>query len=122
MSKAAASAAVFQGISSEDLENYFLPACKTIETDNAIGKLIFLFTKFIQKMTFARRAVLKMVAREQSKPGAKRHMSTLLWDMFSGSAPYREILMRTFHPGFWARFILDLITSLFPRSNNLRAE
>jgi flavin-dependent dehydrogenase len=116
LSKAAASTAVFQGISSEEFENYFFPACKSIENDNSIGKLIFLFTQQIQKRTFARRAVLKMVAREQKKPGSKRHMSTILWDMFTGSSPYREIFLRTLHPGFWGRFILDLISSLVPRS------
>jgi flavin-dependent dehydrogenase len=116
ISKAAAATAVFQGVSSEEFESYFYPACKQIENDNSIGKLIFLFTRLIQKFTFARRAVLKMVAREQTKPGAKRHMSTILWDMFTGSAPYREILIRTLHPGFWGRFILDLISSLVPSS------
>lgn len=116
ISKAAASTAVFQGISEEEFEDYFWPACELIETDNSIGKLIFLFTQQIQKRTFARRAVLKMVAREQSQPGAKRHMSTILWDMFTGSAPYKDILYRTFHPGFWGRFTLELISSLFTRS------
>jgi flavin-dependent dehydrogenase len=113
IAKAAASTAIFQGVSAENFENFFLPACKNIETDNSIGKVIFLFTQQIQKRTIARQAVLKMVAREQSKPGKNRHMSTVLWDMFTGSAPYRQILLRTFHPGFWGRFIMDIISSLF---------
>ena len=115
ISKAAASTAIFQGISEENFEEFIMPACKTIESDNSIGKLIFLVTQQIQKRTFARRAVLKMVSREQKLPGEKRYMSTILWDMFTGSAPYREILMRTLHPAFWSRFILDLASSLFFR-------
>ncbi len=115
VSKAAASTAVFQGISEDEFDKYFMPACKAIETDNSIGKLIFLFTQLIQRYAFARRAVLKMVAREQSLPGEKRYMSTILWDMFTGSAPYREIFMRTIRPAFWSRFILDLATSLLYR-------
>lgn len=120
VAKAAASAAVFQGISEQEFGEYFLPACNAIETDNTIGKFIFLFTEQIQKRTFARRAVLKMVSREQSVPGAKRHMSTVLWDMFTGSASYREIFLRTLHPGFWGRLILDLISTLFSRSADER--
>jgi flavin-dependent dehydrogenase len=115
IAKAAASTAVIQGISEDMFERYFLPACKNIETDNAIGKFMFNVTRLIQKYTFARRAVIKMVAREQTKPREKRYMSTILWDMFTGSASYREILQRTFHPGFWSRFIVDLITSLVSR-------
>jgi len=112
IAKAAASTAVFQGISADTFEQHFFPACKTVEIDNTIGKLIFLFTKQIQKRTFARRAVIKMVAREQSKPGKNRHMSTVLWDMFTGSAPYEKILLRTFHPGFWGGFLFYLGSAL----------
>jgi len=118
MAKAAASTAVFQGISADTFERHFLPACKTIENDNSIGKLIFLFTQQIQKRTFARQAVLNMVAQEQTKPSKKRHMSTVLWDMFTGSAPYGEILLRTLHPGFWGTFIVELVSSLFSPKNN----
>ena len=121
IAKAAASAAVIQGISKDAFEEFFLPACKNIESDNAIGKFVFNITRLIQKYSFARRAVIKMVAREQTKPSEKRYMSTILWDMFTGSASYREILMRAFHPGFWSRFIIDLITSLVsrPRTQNI---
>ncbi len=113
VAKAAASTAVFQGVSEQAFEDHFLPACKTIETDNLIGKMIFLFTRQIQKRLFARQAVIRMVSREQSKPGKNRHMSTVLWDMFTGSAPYGHILLRTFHPGFWGGFMLHIFTSLF---------
>ena len=34
--------------------------------------------------------------------------------MFTGSAPYREILMRTLLPSIWLRFGGDLIASLLP--------
>lgn len=113
IAKAAASTAVFQGISADTFEQHFFPACRNVEIDNTIGKLIFMFTKHIQKRTFARQAVINMVASEQSKPGKKRHMSTVLWDMFTGSAPYEKILLRTFHPGFWGGFLLNLGSALF---------
>ena len=115
VSKAAASTAVFQGINEESFAEFFMPALKAIEKDNTIGKFIFRFTQLIQRRTFARRAVLKMVTREQTMPGEKRYMSTILWDMFTGSAPYKEILIRTLQPAFWSRFILALATSMFYR-------
>jgi hypothetical protein len=114
-SKAAATTAVFQGVSAEAFEKYFMPACKKIETDNRIGKVIFLVTRLIQKFRFARRAVLRMTMREQEKEGAELRMSMVLWDMFTGSAPYQEIFLRTLHPAFLARLVGDLAVSVIPK-------
>jgi flavin-dependent dehydrogenase len=113
--KAAATTAVFQGVSAQDFQQYYWPACQTIEIDNKIGKVIFLVTRLIQKLRFARRAVLRMTSNEQQKEGAQRLMSTVLWDMFTGSAPYRDILVRTLHPAFWIRFLSNLATSIISR-------
>jgi len=112
--KAAASTAVFHGVSSDAFEKHFMPVCRTIESDNAVGRFVFRVTEEIQKRPFARRAVLKTVSREQSRPGGQRHMSMVLWDLFTGSATYRDILKRTLHPGFMARFGTDLMGSLGP--------
>ncbi len=116
--KAAANTCVFQGVSAEDFEKHYWPACRLIERDNNIGKFIFGATRLIQSHAFARRAVLRMVESEQARAGSRRRMSTVLWDMFTGSAPYREILMRTLHPAFWLRFAGDLIVSLLRVRSN----
>jgi len=110
--KSAAAAAIFQGISAEDFRRHYLPACRAIEGDNALGKVIFWVTRQIQKHRFTRRAVLRMVAAEQRRDIGGRWMSTVLWDMFTGSAPYREIFQRTVHPAFWTRFLWDNIASI----------
>src|SRR3990170_214915 len=73
--KAAAITAVFSGISSEDFQRKFWPACRAIEQDNTIGKIIFVATRQVQKRRYARRAVLRMVTKEQQKEGKKRRMS-----------------------------------------------
>jgi flavin-dependent dehydrogenase len=112
--KAAASTAIFQGISAQDFERSFWPACKTINTDNTIGKVSFIFTEQIQKRRFARRALVQMTRSEQEKPSQNRHMSTVMWDMFTGSAPYREIFMRTLKPAFILSFLGHLVASLQP--------
>ncbi|MFH1278162.1 MAG: hypothetical protein ABIK65_07265 [Candidatus Eisenbacteria bacterium] len=106
--KAAASAAVFQGVAAGDFEKAFLPVCRAIEKDNAVGRLIFLVMGIIQKTRVARGAVLRMVDREQGRPAGPPRMSGVLWDMFTGSAPYRDILGRTLHPAFWGRLACDL--------------
>lgn len=113
--KAAATTAVIQGISAEDFEQHYWPTCQTIKTDNRIGKVIFFVTSLIQKLRFARRAILRMTAREQQKEGAELRMSTVLWDMFTGSAPYRDIFLRTLHPAFWTRLLGNLAISVISR-------
>jgi flavin-dependent dehydrogenase len=112
--KAAATTAVYQGISAEDFREYYWPACKNIEKDNRIGKVIFLVTRLIQASRFARRAVLRMTRKEQSKAGEERRMSMVLWDMFTGSSPYQDIFMRTIQPVFWLRLIRELAFSIIP--------
>jgi CRP-like cAMP-binding protein/flavin-dependent dehydrogenase len=116
--KAAAATAIFSGVAEADFRQSFLPTCKSISRDNSIGKVVFGVASQIQHRRFARRALLRMTRREQEDLGAQLRMSTVLWDMFTGSAPYREILMRTILPAFWLRFGRDLIASLF----HLRAE
>jgi len=120
--KAAATTAVFEGISAEDFRRYFWPVCQAISTDNTIGKGIFSVTRQIQRSRLARHAVLRMSESEQGKEGRHRRMSMVLWDMFTGSAPYRDILKRALHPAFLLRFIWDLANSVWPESSDRRPE
>ncbi len=114
--KACATTAVFQGISKEDFARHFRPVCQGIRRDNAIGKATFTASRLLQHMRFARRAVLRMTQKEQAlEDGSKRDMSQVLWDMFTGSAPYREILTRTIHPRFLGRLGWELMTSPVPK-------
>jgi flavin-dependent dehydrogenase len=113
--KAAASAAVFQGIGAADFQRHYWPFCERLNRDNMFGRLIFAVVGQIQRMTFTRRAVLRTVTREQKKPAGRKPMSSVMWDMYTGGSPYREILLRTLHPSFWAVFLYDCIVSLIVR-------
>jgi flavin-dependent dehydrogenase len=113
--KSAANCAVLHGISGSDFKRYFWPDCRTIIIDNAIGRLVFGFCHVIQRVRFMRGAVLRMTQLEQTRPDAFPHMSSVLWDVFSGSAPYREVLLRVMHPGFFGRLIWQLLLSVVRR-------
>jgi len=108
--KAAAKTAIFEGISAEDFRRHYWPVCRGISRDNALGRIIFAVTRQIQRTRFARRAVWRMVSGEQQNSG-RRRMSTVLWDIFTGSAPYREVFLRTLHPAFLGRFLWNMIVS-----------
>ena len=106
--KAAAKTAIFEGISAQDFRRYYHPTCRAIGNDNRIGELIFAVTRLIQKSRFARRGVLRMVTGEQQKKGSDRRMSTVLWDIFTGSTPYKDIFRRTLYPSFLGRFLWNI--------------
>jgi flavin-dependent dehydrogenase len=112
--KAAATTAVFTGVSAEDFKARFWPACQRLERDNQIGKLIFFVVNKIQKSRLARRAILRTVLLEQNKKKGPRRMSLALWDMFTGSAPYREVFGRMFHPFFWGRLLWSMAVEIQP--------
>jgi flavin-dependent dehydrogenase len=113
--KSAATTAALQGISAEDFKEHYWPACRKIETDNMIGQVMFLVTRLIQGQRVARRAVLRMTTDEQKDADSKKRMSMVLWDMFTGSAPYREIFVRTLSPVFLTRLLGDLAISITGR-------
>ena len=112
--KAAAMTSALHGISSADFKNHYWSACRHITRDNAIGKLIFLVCKLIQKLKFTRRAVLRMVVLEQTLEDRKPRMSGVLWDVFSGSAPYSDILLRAMHPAFLGYLAWNLLVANLP--------
>lgn len=98
--KAAAKTAVFHGISTDDFRKHFWPACRSLDVDNSIAKVVFGVTHLIQRTRFIRRGVVRMTAREQARKDSPKRMSSVLWDTFTGSAPYRDILLRTMNPLF----------------------
>jgi len=114
VAKVTARTVVFEGISAEDFRRHYGPACRAINIDNTIGKGVFAITRQIQKRRFTRRAVLRMVSDEQHEEGGRQDMSTVLWDMFTGSAPYRDVFLRTLHPFFLSRFFRDIAIGLWP--------
>lgn len=109
--KAAATTAVFHGVSEAAFRKHFYPACRAIHIDNLFGHIVFFVTGQIQRHLFAQRAVLRMVEEEQHRQSGYA-MSSVLWDSFTGSAPYRAIFMRTLKPSFWLPLLRHLIMSL----------
>ena len=108
-SKAAATTAVFRGIAATDFEQRFWRECSSLKTDNSIAVFIFAVTKLIQKVRFLRYGVLRMVAQEQGRSPGRRHMSNMLWDVFTGSAPYKEILLRSMKPEFPVQMVWNVV-------------
>lgn len=115
--KAASVAVVYEGISEKDLEEHFWPALKKISTDNQFGRVIFLVTMLIQRSKILRKGVLRMVRREQRNPDRPQRMSSILWDTFTGSAPYKDVFLRTLNPLYFLVLIADVVVATFTFNN-----
>jgi flavin-dependent dehydrogenase len=107
--KVAAITALYRGISYDDFQKRYQPLCKSISNDNGYGKLLYFIVGIVKKASFLTNVVIQMTKDEQRKPGNKRQMSMILWDMFTGSAPYREIFFRSLNPRFIGRFIWNIV-------------
>ncbi len=116
--KAAAATAVLHGIAEEDFRRHYQPVCDAISRDNNIGKLVFAVTRIIQRYRFLRRGLCRMVTIEQKNRGRHPRMSAILWNTFTGSAPYREILMNALHPAFLFRFAWNILAGNVPTWRN----
>jgi flavin-dependent dehydrogenase len=114
--KSAANCVSLQGFARADFKRHYWKTCRAIAIDNAIGRLVFGFCHVLQKVKFMRRGVLRMTRIEQEHPDHYPHMSSVLWDVFTGSAPYREILLHVLHPGFIFRLIWNMLIALVPTS------
>lgn len=115
--KAAARTAVFQGVAAKDFAQHFEPVCRTIVTDNLMGRAAFKSVRLVQSAAFLRRAILRMTAAEQSKRARHPRMSGILWDLFSGSAPYADICARMFHPALIARMLPTIVASIASKTD-----
>ena len=112
--KAAAKTAVFHGVSAENFMNHYAPLCRAINNDNQVGKIIFGFGGLVQKARFARRGVLRMTSNEQNRSDDPRRMSGVLWDLFSGSAPYTDVFLRTLHPAYLGSLLWNSLVANLP--------
>jgi len=116
--KAAASTAVLHGIAEGDFQRHYHPVCRAISRDNRIGRLVFATTKIIQRYQFLRRGLCRMVSAEQQDQGSPKRMSGVLWNTFTGSAAYRDILLQTMHPAFLSKFFWNIFAANVPPWNH----
>jgi flavin-dependent dehydrogenase len=113
--KAAASTAIFEGIGESAFKTYYEPVCEDLDKDNRVGKLIFWVTRLIQKSAMLKRGLLERLAREQANENSSLRLSSVLWDTFTGSAGYRDILKRFLKPQLVTGLLWCVICSnVFP--------
>lgn len=111
-SKAAAKTVIFQGISEEDFRKHYQKICNQLENDNAIGKFVFNVTTYIQKSSILKKGLFNTVLEEQKLTRYQRRLSAILWDTFTGSASYKDILLRGLNPKLSASFLWNTLKGI----------
>jgi len=114
--KAAAKTVVFHGVDAGSFKQHYAPLCRKISNDNLVGKFVFNVASLVQKARFARRGILRMTANEQQQTASPRRMSGVLWDLFSGSASYTNVFLRTLHPVYIGSLVWNLVAGNLPGS------
>ncbi len=110
--KAAARTAIFGGVSAPDFQKYYWPTYRSVANDNRYGHLVFTVIHQIKSLRPMLRGTMGMTAWEQKHQGSARRMSIVLWDMFTGSAPYRDIFYSTLDPRFLLRLMWESALAL----------
>jgi hypothetical protein len=115
--KACATTVVFDGVSADAFGRFYRKACRDLARDNSLGKIIFSVVTVFRQLKILRRGMVTMVGQEQKSLSDDRPMSTVLWDTFTGSAPYQDILLRALRPRFLGSLAADTLKALLKRGH-----
>ncbi len=90
----AARTAVEKGIDKSSLSFYYRKAKRLIVHDNYYGRSLFMMNDFISSLPFLTSSHLSLAKKGTEKYSSKK-IRTILWNMFSGNIPYKEIFKMT---------------------------
>jgi flavin-dependent dehydrogenase len=113
MGKAAAKAAVFEGVGAQDFKKNYLPVYKSIVHDNYFGRALYFVIDRYRKTGMLTKAMLRVVEKEQGDPGNGKILSSILWDMFTGNERYKNVFFKSakirMHIDMWEGVIRNLV-------------
>jgi flavin-dependent dehydrogenase len=96
--RAAASTAVRRGVSADDFRRGYWPLYREIARDNRYGAVAFALLGRLRSSRPLLRASLRVFDDERRSLRGRRPINGILWDLFTGGASYRSILMRSCDP------------------------
>jgi flavin-dependent dehydrogenase len=120
----AAGAAFDHGLDSAALGRaFFGPARRLIAHDNAYGRALFRLNEWISEVPLLARAHFSLAsARGKGGSGASAKIRGLLWNMFTGSAPYRQIFFAALDPRLQAAVYLRAVRLLWQKAKRRLAD
>ena len=108
----AASTALHHGLSSDDFRRDYYSICrKVFSRDNVYGKILFSIYDLFSCSKTISRININMIREEQKKSHGSKVLSSVIWHLFTGDAPYAHILHEAFHPKLFVNFIKEFFRS-----------
>lgn len=90
--------AVERGISHRTFRKFYAPYCRKIAWDNVYGRFLFRLWSVTLRMPFLLRAWRCALGLEQDWPSEQRVHGRILWGMFTGDEPYRDLFLVSVSP------------------------
>jgi hypothetical protein len=93
------------GLSLESLRrSYYLPVRNEFRKENLYARILFRLNDFVASKRFWVRAHMHFV---QDVPGGEtaKTLNFLTWNLFTGNAPYKDLLKTSMNPRFFLKMI-----------------
>jgi len=117
MGKAAATTAVFHGVSKKHFCEHYLPVYNEMKVDNMFGRFVYATTCAYKNIGPLTQGMVNVVKKEQKK--REEHfprLSSMLWDTFTGNATYKSIFMRGTNVWMHFKLVWEVMKGLVWRS------
>lgn len=113
--KLAAETAVTFGIDASSFSSYYYRKAKElIVQDNYYGRFLFLINDIISSIPLLTKSHLSL-ARKRSKSDSAKRIRSILWNMFTGNIPYKEIFKISLNLKLQISLLLNVIKLIFIR-------
>jgi hypothetical protein len=100
MAKLSAYTAFKNGVSKKSFVNgYFIPAKRLLVRDNIYGIMMLKINDYMSSQRQIANSHVNLMKSNKDKKTADR-INEILWNMFTGNVPYKEIFFKAINPGF----------------------
>jgi flavin-dependent dehydrogenase len=114
----AAESAFCAGIDASSFSHsYYKQAKKLIIKDNTYGQFLFSINDMISSIPLLTQSHLSLAKRKTNK-GSSRKLRSILWNMFTGNIPYKDIFKITLDIRLQISLLFNTISLLFQRFKN----
>ncbi|MCK5430635.1 MAG: NAD(P)/FAD-dependent oxidoreductase [Anaerolineales bacterium] len=109
--KSAMQTVLQQGISRRAFQKVYAPVCKGVQVDNRYGRLLFRLWSFTLRNPNLLRSWRNTIRMEAAQPADKRIHTRILWGMFTGDEPYRDLFWASLSPAAMSGLVRGLRNS-----------
>jgi flavin-dependent dehydrogenase len=111
----AAETAFYSGIDASSFSSlYYKKAKKLIIHDNTYGQFLFWINDIISSIPFLTKSHLSLARQKQDKDSSRR-IRSILWNMFTGNIPYRDIFKISMNLKFQIALLLNTVRLPFKK-------